>query len=71
MIRATIKISIALIALVAVSACASRIPHEEPPSGKAESCPPPYTLACDRFAGENRNCTCERSDRLKDILDSY
>lgn len=70
MIRAMIKNSIGLFALLALSACASTVRHEQPANG-VESCAPPDTLTCDRFAGENHNCTCEKSDKLKDILDSY
>ena len=70
MIRATIKNSIGLFALVALSACAGHVAHERPANG-IEQCAPPNTLTCDRFAGENHNCSCERGDKLKDILDSY
>ena len=70
MTRATTKTSIGIFALVALAACASQNAHKQQPS-TVDQCPPPNTLTCDRFAGENYNCTCERSDRLEDILDSY
>jgi hypothetical protein len=69
-IRATIKNSIGLIALVALSACAGHVAHEQPASG-VEQCAPPNTLTCDQFAGENYNCSCERGAKLQDIVDSY
>lgn len=68
--RATIKNSISFLALVALSACAGHGAHE-PRAGAVEQCAPPNTLTCDRFAGENYNCSCERGDKLKDILDVY
>ena len=71
MIRATIKNSIGLLALVALSACVGQGAHEPTRASEVEQCPPPNTLTCDRFAGENYNCSCERGDRLKDILDVY
>ena len=70
MIRATIKNRIGLFALVALSACAGHVAQGPPASG-VEQCAPPNTLTCDRSVGENRNCSCERSDRLEDIVDSY
>ena len=70
MIRATIKSSIGLFVLVALSACASQGAQKQQ-AGAIDECPPPNTLTCDRFAGENYNCSCESSDRLEMILDSY
>lgn len=70
MYRTTIRNSIGIFSFAVLSACASRGLDERLAIG-VDNCPPPNTLTCDRFAGENHNCTCERSDRLKDILDSY
>lgn len=70
MFPAMIKNCMGLVALLALSACAGHRVDERRPLS-VENCPPPNTLTCDRFAGENYNCSCERSDRLKDILDSY
>ena len=65
----TLKNFLGIVAAVALSACAGHAADERQPLG-IDNCPPPNTLTCDRFAGENYNCTCERGDRLKDILDS-
>ena len=70
MIRATIKKSVALSILFALSACAGQNAYKQK-AGSIDECPPPNTLTCDRYAGENYNCSCESSDRLQDILDSY
>jgi hypothetical protein len=69
-IRATIRKSIGLFALVALSACAT----QDPPERQAEDalqCAPTETKTCDRFAGENHNCTCERGGNLREMLDAY
>ena len=70
MIRATIYNSSALILLLTLSACAGPTATKQQAS-TIDECPPPNTLTCDRFAGENYNCSCESSDRLEMILDSY
>ena len=67
-IQAMNRITIGLFALIALSACAF---HGEPPEGDNEDCMYPNTLTCDRFAGENYNCTCERGTKLEDIIDVY
>ena len=70
MIRTTARNGFGLFALVALSACGSQHAYDRR-AGTVDQCPPPNTLTCDRFAGENYNCTCEQSDRLQDILDAY
>lgn len=64
------NIYIGLLALVALSACAT----QEFPELQAEegmSCEPTETMTCDRFADEKYNCTCEKGDNLRDMLDAY
>lgn len=70
MIRVTVEYCIGLFALIALSACAGNSTLDRR-AGAVEECRPPNTLTCDRFKGENYNCSCERGDRLKDILDAY
>ncbi len=68
MARMTIRIGIGLLALVAISACAS---HGVQRAGQVKQCRATETLTCDRFAGENYNCSCQRGDNLREILDPY
>ena len=70
MIPTSIRKAIGLIALVVLSACASNRATEQQ-AGTVDPCPPPNTLTCDRFAGENYNCKCERGSNLRDMLDAY
>lgn len=66
--KATIRVSIGLFSLIVLSACATSGKRQ---TAGAEPCPPPATVTCDRFAGENYNCSCERGSNLRDILDAY
>ena len=68
--RTTTINGIGLLALIALSACATQGPPEEQ-ANTAELCTYPNTLTCDRFAGEDYNCSCERGTKLGDIIDSY
>ncbi len=70
MIRATIKCGFGLFALLALSACANLKEREEM-AGELKQCRQTETLTCDRFNGENHNCTCERGGNLRDMLDAY
>ena len=70
MTRATIKNSIGCIIFAALSACAAQNPDEDRASA-VEQCTYPDTLTCDRFAGEDYNCSCEKGTRMRDIIDSY
>lgn len=70
MIHTTFKAGIGLFALLLLSACAtqnsSALQAEE-----VTQCRHPETLTCDKFAGEVHNCTCEKGDNLRDMLDAY
>ena len=68
MIRSLINKSSVLFAVFALTACASDGPNERK-MVMAEECEYPNTLACEQFAGENYNCTCESTGRLQDIVD--
>lgn len=68
--RTTIINVIGLLSLVALSACATQEPPEEQ-ANAAEQCSYPDTLTCDRFAGEDYNCSCEKGTKLGEIIDSY
>lgn len=70
MSRATVRSSIGLFALVALSACATSGAPEQRAKGGLQ-CHPNETLTCDRFAGENHNCTCQRGGDLREMLDAY
>ena len=70
MIRTKITNSIGVFLLLALSACASPDARDGG-SGVMVQCAPPNTMTCEEFAGEKYNCTCERGDRLGDIIDSY
>ena len=64
----TFRIGIGLLALLVLSACATHGSREHR-AGSVKQCPPTQTLTCDRFAGENYNCSCQRGDNLRDMLD--
>lgn len=64
------KIGIVLFALALLSACATH-GQSERVAADAPQCLYTETLTCDRFAGENYNCTCQRGDNLGDMLDAY
>ena len=70
MIRTMIRSGIGVFALVALSACATQ-ERAEPLAEEAMKCAHYETLTCDRFSGENHNCTCEKGDNLRDMLDAY
>lgn len=67
--RTTIGNGIGLLVLMALTACASGGTPEQSADGDVH-CRPTETKTCDRFAGENYNCSCQRGDRLRDILDA-
>lgn len=67
--QSPIRNTVAVIALLALSACAARGSREM--QAQVDSCPPTQTMTCDRFSGENYNCSCEQGDRLQDMLDVY
>lgn len=68
--KSVIKAGIGLFALLVLSACATQessvLQAEEPPKCRSNE-----TLACDEFAGEVHNCSCEKGDNLRDMLDAY
>ncbi|MEL7185181.1 MAG: hypothetical protein AAFN50_01950 [Pseudomonadota bacterium] len=66
----TIKCGIGVLALLALSACANQGTPQQT-ADAAEDCPTPNTLTCDRFNGENYNCTCQKGGSLRDMLDAY
>lgn len=70
MVKTTTKIGIELFASLTLSACATQ-ETSEPLAESDNPCAPAETLACDQFADENYNCTCEKSDNLRDMLDAY
>ena len=70
MTQVTIRTGIGLLAMVALSACAAHgVPERR--AGGVKQCPATQTLTCDRFAGENYNCSCERGGNLREMLDPY
>lgn len=68
--RTATVISTGLLALLAVSACSS---GGSPAlrADKVAQCLPTETMTCDRFAGENYNCSCQRGGNLREMLDPY
>lgn len=62
-----LKLGTGLLALLVLAACAARPPR----TSAVPECHPPDTLTCDRFAGENYNCSCQRGAKLRDILEVY
>ena len=70
MVKTTAKIGIVLFALLTLSACATQ--ETSAPLAKSDNqCARTETLACEQFADETYNCTCEKSDNLRDMLDAY
>lgn len=65
-----IRNSFGLFVLVALSACSTQ-GEPERLADEIPECLPTETMTCDRFAGENYNCTCERGDNLREMLDAY
>lgn len=70
MIQTTIKYGIAVIVLVTMSACATQ-ERSERATNQSMQCRSDETLTCDEFAGETHNCSCEKGDNLRDMLDAY
>ena len=68
--EAVIKASIVLFALLTFSACATQ-ERSELQAEETMQCRSDETLTCDQFAGENHNCSCEKGDNLRDMLDAY
>ena len=66
-----IKSCFGCIVFLALSACAAQVPDEHSRVKSVEQCSYPDTLTCDRFAGEDYNCSCEKGTRMGDIIDSY
>ena len=70
MMQARIQSSIGLFVLLLLGACASQ-ETEEQAAGATPNCRPNETLTCDEFAGETYNCSCERGDNLRDMVDAH
>jgi len=70
MINTSFRAGIGLIALLALSACATQEKPEQV-ADESKKCRPDETLTCDKFSGETYNCSCEKGDNLRDILDAY
>ncbi len=70
MIQATLKASIGICALLMLSACATK-DRSSLLADDVPQCKPSETRTCDKFADEVRNCTCEKGDKLQDMLDVY
>lgn len=70
MIQTAFKTTIGLFALIILSACAT-VEKPEPQAAEGLQCHRSETLTCDRFADENYNCTCEKGDNIRDMLDAY
>ena len=70
MIRTMIRSGIGIFALVALSACATQ-ERSEPLADETMKCARNETLTCDRFSDETYNCTCEKGDNLREMLDAY
>lgn len=70
MIPATRKFAIAFVAFLTLSACANQ---DRPRQVGDESmrCQYGQTLVCDEFADETYNCSCQRGDNLREMLDAY
>jgi len=68
--RTTIGNGIGLLALIALSACATDRAPEQRADGTVQ-CLATETMTCDRFADENYNCSCERGGNLREMLDAY
>ena len=70
MIQPLLKTSVGISVLLILSACASQESTEKV-AGETRKCRPNETLTCDEFSGEAYNCTCERGDNLRDMVDAY
>ena len=68
--RKKIGSGIGIVALALLSACATGGSPEQAVDG-AVQCKPTETKTCDRFNGENYNCSCQRGTSLRDMLDAY
>lgn len=70
MTQARIKTGAGLLALLLLSACASQ-ESAEPVAGEPPKCRPNETLTCDEFSGEAYNCSCEKGENLRDMVDAH
>lgn len=68
--KSVIKAGIGLFALLTFSACATQ-ESSELQAEETMQCRSDETLTCDEFAGETYNCSCEKGDNLRDMLDAY
>lgn len=68
--KTTLKTSIGLVALLVLSACATQETSEQV-TDETLKCRPNETRVCDEFAGETSNCSCEKGDDIRKMLDAY
>ena len=59
-----------LLALLLFGACASQESAEQA-AGETPKCRPNETLTCDEFADQTYNCSCEKGDNLRDMVDAH